>query len=577
MFQEMIKIISDLGIITVDDMKRMTAIELQMLIVERINGIITKNKEILEKLDDLGVVITDEVVKKLNEMIEDGTLDKIIGDSVIKVNRKPNIIDVTNYGIKNDGTVIGTELNELITTNVSHKIYFPDGIYNLSEPIELPWRYDKNVDIELSPKAILKASKPLSALIRIGFTEIESTYDKTQRRPNIIEGGCLDCSNVTNGIHVNGLKQLVTIKGMNLIKGTGTHIKVECTNDFAGTGSSDTIIQDIRIQGLSSNEENSCGIYLGAGCGDCKLHHVFIYGCQTGIYTESTGHYMDTVHILSQVTTGGLSLGENDFKNTRGLVTRNITGDMWLNNFYFDTLEVGLEIKVKTPRFFLTNCIYFCYKDNFGDAMIRRDADINGTLAVTMNGCVCHIKKDNFKIFDANIPYIFDPYTRTKVDLTIVNPSKLNVYDAYLSQKVRQSDVDYLIRTDNTSFTNQWIVLGLLAEMPSTAESSHEFIFSNKRSIVIRSSNLLGSPVFELRDPNNSFYFELGKAMLNDDYGRRYQALLFKPAGTATGFPTINHVSGIKNFLRTPSDEKMYRPSDYGITESSIETIYSKS
>lgn len=64
-----------------------------------------------------------------------------------KDNIEKDIISVIQFGIKNDGSVIGTELNDLVRDSYGKTLFFPAGTYNLSEPIILPFDYTKNVNI----------------------------------------------------------------------------------------------------------------------------------------------------------------------------------------------------------------------------------------------------------------------------------------------------------------------------------------------------------------------------------------------------------------------------------------------
>ncbi|MDD4115850.1 MAG: hypothetical protein PHG27_09720, partial [Massilibacteroides sp.] len=141
-----------------------------------------------------------------------------------------DIISVTKFKVKNDGSVIGAELNDLVKQSYGKTLYFQAGTYNLSEPIVLPFDYTKNVNIVFDKNARIKTDLPLEALLKIGYSEM-STPDVTHRRFSYIEGGMFDCSNVDNGIMVNGLKQLVSLRAISLFKGRKIHIRIQVTDD----------------------------------------------------------------------------------------------------------------------------------------------------------------------------------------------------------------------------------------------------------------------------------------------------------------------------------------------------------
>ena len=104
MFNELLKNVMALGIITKDDVKRLTSIELMLLIIERVNGLLESlsgyvesndaqiaslkselakiRKEIDEKLDDT-------VIEQLNEWMVDGTLEELINQTALqKINNR---------------------------------------------------------------------------------------------------------------------------------------------------------------------------------------------------------------------------------------------------------------------------------------------------------------------------------------------------------------------------------------------------------------------------------------------------------------------------------------------------------
>ena len=281
---------------------------------------------------------------------------------------KNDIISVIRFGIKNDGSVIGAELNRLVKDSYGKTLYFPAGTYNLSEPIVLPFDYTKNVNIVFDKNALIKSDFRLDALLKVGYSEM-STPDVTHRRFSYIEGGMFDCSNVDNGIMVNGLKQLVSLKYISLFKGRKTHIRICVSDDFKGTGSSDTKIDNITIQGISSNEE-VYGIYIGHSCCDCKISNTFIYGTKYGLVTKSAGHILNNVHILSMHTGGGLDLGTDNYRRTEGIRVES-DGFFVFNEIYYDTIDKSIVIEAdKNPTLILDKNIFYSYLKNFGTSFL---------------------------------------------------------------------------------------------------------------------------------------------------------------------------------------------------------------
>ena len=94
MFNELLKNVMNLGIITADDVKRLTAPELMILIIERTNGLLNHVEIIDEKLTNLLENIRTTTIEELNKWTQDGTFDTLLNQSALKkVNDR---IDETN-------------------------------------------------------------------------------------------------------------------------------------------------------------------------------------------------------------------------------------------------------------------------------------------------------------------------------------------------------------------------------------------------------------------------------------------------------------------------------------------------
>ena len=147
MFSELLKNVMNLGIITKDDVKRLTAIELMLLIIERSNGLLEYLKSYIEyndkrvtELDKKYQQITDDIKKmikdnesyfeeviknnltsialeQLNKWLADGTLEELINQTALKnVNDRITAImtnhltvSVKDFGAKGDGVTDDTQ------------------------------------------------------------------------------------------------------------------------------------------------------------------------------------------------------------------------------------------------------------------------------------------------------------------------------------------------------------------------------------------------------------------------------------------------------------------------------------
>ena len=84
MFNELLKNVMNLGIITEDDVKRLTSIELMMLIIERTNGLLNHVEIIDEELVNLLENIRTTTIEELNKWCQDGTFDDLINQTALK-------------------------------------------------------------------------------------------------------------------------------------------------------------------------------------------------------------------------------------------------------------------------------------------------------------------------------------------------------------------------------------------------------------------------------------------------------------------------------------------------------------
>ncbi|WP_080903768.1 hypothetical protein [Parabacteroides sp. Marseille-P3160] len=471
------------------------------------------------------------------------------------------IISVTKLGIKNDGTAIGTELNDLVKNAHGKTLYFPAGTYNLSEAIVLPYDYSKNVNLIFDKNALIKSDLHLEALLKVGYYEM-STPDKSYRRFSYIEGGMFDCSNVDNGIIVNGLKQLVSLRSISLFKGHKTHIRINVTDDFAGTGSADTKIDNITIQGISSNQD-VYGIYIDHSCADIKISNTFIYGTKYGIVTKSGGHILNNIHILSQVTTGGINLGSSNFQLTEGIRIEN-SGFFILNEIYFDTIDKAIVITSSdTPTLVIDKNIYFSYLKDFGSSFISRDNEATTSFQAKISNSILNISKKGYKVFDIN-PLIVGYDSReyfTFINNTIKNPHLLSPYDASLLQKLRKKSSDALVFTNQTAFDPEWHALGALIASPShsllridlfddyAVELKLKF---NGNAITLLDSKIIGS--------EKSHSFQIGYSIKDN-----HCVLFYKPKVESQVYPVISDLLGNGSFMTTPSPNKHFRLADYDL------------
>ena len=125
MFNDLLKNVMNLGIITEDDVKRLTAVELMLLIIERTNGILVKLNnyiesndvkvnELIEQYRNLMITLQEIATAQMNAWIEDGTMETLINKTALAtVNRRIDETNIKLGGKMNKGDQFNiTQLNK---------------------------------------------------------------------------------------------------------------------------------------------------------------------------------------------------------------------------------------------------------------------------------------------------------------------------------------------------------------------------------------------------------------------------------------------------------------------------------
>ena len=69
---------------------------------------------------------------------KEDSLPDVTGVEIPEDRKNEDIVSVIDYGVKNDGSLIGSKLNDLVSQSYGKTLFFPDGKYNMTEPIVLP-------------------------------------------------------------------------------------------------------------------------------------------------------------------------------------------------------------------------------------------------------------------------------------------------------------------------------------------------------------------------------------------------------------------------------------------------------
>ncbi len=464
----------------------------------------------------------------------------------------PSYTVVTECGISNEGKPIGVALNELVKKNYGGTLYFPPGVYNLTEPIVLPYDYKKNVNLMLDPNALVKTDNHLEALVKVGFSEME-TENRSKRMFSFIEGGVFDAEHAERGIWVNGIKQVVSLRRLSVLNCSGKHIEVSC---FGGhhTGSSDTKFDNIFIQG--NGAKGSYGIYIGEECCDNKISDTFIYYTQCHLYVGSAGVIANNVHILSGYPESiGIQVESGGFDE--------------FNQVYFDTTERDLVIgKNWNPQIIANHCISYAWRGGLGKTFLSRDTANHHPFHIKLSNCIFSLqrKADNFRIFDVASDVI-EKDVENKITMTdcVFNSSdKISPFDYSLMMKFDKR-LSEPVFDKPRSFKSEWLALG--AFVPSFSQNDMSVRFSQELQADLSVYFNSGNASMKLKS-SKKFPIQFAYAMKNG-----LCILFFKPKQEMTLYPEMMDRNGNSSYMSTPSKQRMYGVSDYDITTQQLTLI----
>ena len=245
-------------------------------------------------------------------------------------------IDVTRHGVLNDGSDVSAKIAELIKLYPQHVLFFPDGTYGVSSPIQIDNDISKRVCIELSSFATIKALdsfvggflidlyyKGTSDVINIGQSDLESFG---------IRGGFYNCNNRCSGIHL-GKTHDTYICNVNIYKCTTYGIKIDDPYDYP---SADAWLFDVIIRGYA---DKTIGLYVNSG--DNNICRLRTWDTNIGIWTNRGFNTFNHIHVLCSAYE---NLSKAKYEKTVGIVLNG--GDCYNNVFtdcYADNFNTGIH------------------------------------------------------------------------------------------------------------------------------------------------------------------------------------------------------------------------------------------
>ena len=264
-------------------------------------------------------------------------------------------MDFANYGyliatdfFPADGiTDISAPLQQLIDTHPNRTIFFPDGVYLLSQPVLTPAHPQKSVDLQLSNFACLKAADDWNhpeAMVRLGAKEPANNIHIPGSNYGI-SGGIIDASGRARAISIDGGRETY-IRNVNIKNAhVGIHIKYG-----ANSGSSDADISGVNITG--NGAVDSIGVLLDGF--DNTLTNMRIADVFTGVEVRSGGNMLRNIHPLFLFR----EETRDRYEESAGFRIRQAMN--WFDYCYSDQFCVGFDT---LGGGVLKNCFCWWYSD----------------------------------------------------------------------------------------------------------------------------------------------------------------------------------------------------------------------
>lgn len=263
---------------------------------------------------------------------------------------------VTDYIKVDTGEDIYDNLQMLINKNPGRTLYFPDGEYLISRPLETSSKASESTSFHFSNGAVLRAHEKWQndgmkrALICLGALKNHNDI-RTPGSNFFVMGGILDGGGRADGISIDAGRETL-IKGVTIVDvHYGIHIKTGTNNN-----SSDSDIDDVTIIGNGTG--SSCGV-ITVGL-DNTITNVRVYNCQRG-FQLSSGCFVSNCTVENTAKIDG-AIG----------FYCSSTGDAWYSNC--TSIDCDIAFNIGSTRGFYKNCNAY-WPSNMGNQHIAFKTD----------------------------------------------------------------------------------------------------------------------------------------------------------------------------------------------------------
>ena len=366
-----------LGIITVEDMERYTALELIMMIANKMN-------EFSESLNDqndkiqylLGKGMLSEVEQIFNEWLEDGTFDALINQSALKkVNDR--VDEVNNYNVGSVNLLNYSKyvvddtwdiaLEEALKSGKS--VYIPKGSYNLTRGL---YNLQKGNIIYGDGVGLTKLNFIVSEDIPYIFkyNRFSGVRDMWINFPDVYKGDCLlldvgYVSKINGGCYHHAESYVLNNVKISFkqLSGWGTGLRIKIQNFDDNGNIHESYVRNNLVYFMPSDFE----VYHGMHCiridgeqrGDadqvanqiwmtaCSFTRIRANGCVYGLYSElrnSSGKrlldFQDNKFIDFEVQTAQDGEFDSVSHGTVAIYIKGLPSPEWRNRFRFTQLTI---------------------------------------------------------------------------------------------------------------------------------------------------------------------------------------------------------------------------------------------
>ena len=289
------------------------------------------------------------------DVIDDNNILALANFPTLIAEKIPNPLDtpinVLLNGVKGDGITDDTlAIQAIIDNNPNRTIYFPEATYLISQPLVTPANYLKSVQLKLDKYSIIKASNNFTGdyVIDLGGKD-----NNDQSMYNIgvlygIDGGIIDCNNITGGIKVYGISPTVTNCEIRNCSKIGVYLPLGMHN-----GSADAFISNLHIFGNNSLES----IGLKCEAADNTFEDIRIYKTQVGVHVTHGANYFKNIHCL--YSNDNLT----NYNSSIGFYIKS-----WNNSFYqcyIDQYSTGFYIDGNYRNYFYTPYVFYWQGGNY--------------------------------------------------------------------------------------------------------------------------------------------------------------------------------------------------------------------